>query len=427
MRSSRVARYAYAVCAAIAMFPGCSGSQMPINPSGASQSVAQPGVNPPSPQSLRSQPALSHYASHRVRRNVQTEAVLYNFTGGSDGAYPQAGLTNLGGTLYGTTTFGGASNLGAVSTIAPSGTETVLYSFTGGSDGAYPQAGLTNLGGTLYGTTSSGGASNIGTVFTITTSGTETVLYSFAGGTDGAYPSAGLTNVGGALYGTTTHGGASGKGTVFKITTSGTETVLYSFAGGTDGAYPYAGLTSENDKLYGTTLGDGGTGCSCGTIFRITTSGAYSQLYSFAGGTDGAGPEASLTNVSGKLYGTTAIGGGSGCSGSGCGTVFKITTSGTEKVLYRFAGGKDGASPQAGLTSVNGTLYGTTNSGGTNDTGTIFAVLAHSGPEIVLYSFAGGTDGAYPLGGLTNVNGTLYGTTNGGGTSNVGTVFSLSF
>jgi uncharacterized repeat protein (TIGR03803 family) len=101
--------------------------------------------------------------------------------------------------------------------------ESILHGFTNTPDGAFPYAGLTNVGGTLYGTTIVGGEYDYGTVFTITTSGAESVLYSFAGGSDGGDPAAGLTNVGGVLYGTTEEGGASASGTVFRITTSGTE------------------------------------------------------------------------------------------------------------------------------------------------------------------------------------------------------------
>ena len=179
---------------------GCSG--LPATQSAFAPSLAVPGAG--LPQSLRSQRTLSWDSSQPIRKNSQTESVLHRFAGGSDGASPLAGLTNVGGTLYGTTGGeGDASDYGTVFKITTSGTESVLHRFAGGSDGASPYAGLTNVGGTLYGTTEGGGASDNGTVFRITTSGKEKVLYSFAGGNDGAYPQAGLTNVGGTLYGTT--------------------------------------------------------------------------------------------------------------------------------------------------------------------------------------------------------------------------------
>jgi uncharacterized repeat protein (TIGR03803 family) len=362
--------------------------------------------------------------------------VLHSFGGanGGGGVFPIAGLTNVNGVLYGTTEGSGSKTHGTVFKITTSGTETVLHAFAGENDGVYPYAGLTNLNGVLYGTTEVGGANECGktrcgTVYKITTSGTESVLYNFAGGTDGASPGRGdLTSVDGVLYGTTPAGGGAcseeyyGCGTVFSITTSGVESVLHSFAGGSDGSVPMAGLTAVNGVLYGTTNAGGAYGK--GTVFAITTSGAESVLYSFADGSDGAFPQAGLTNVNGVLYGTTTEG-GTGFSGFGGGTVFSITTSGAESVLYRFAGGSDGVIPYAGLTNVKGVLYGTTWDGGADHDGTVFMITT-SGAESVIYSFAGGSDGALPHAGLTNVNGVLYGTSSSGGANNKGTVFSLS-
>ena len=369
--------------------------------------------------------------SRRIRKNVQTETVLYGFAGGSDGELPEAALTNVAGTLYGTTSDGGANGLGTVFASTTSGAETVLYSFAGGSDGANPLNGtLTNVDGTLYGTTEYGGANGFGTVYMITTSGTESVLYSFAGGSDGEYPYAGVTYVGGALYGTTSNGGASGYGTVFKLkcrVAGCTESVIHSFAGGSDGANPTSDLTNVGGTLFSTT--ESGGASNFGTVFKIATSGTESVLYSFAGGSDGAYPLFSgVTKVGSTLFSTTFRGGA-----RDLGTIYKITTSGTETVLYSFAGGSDGKYPYAGVTYVGGTLYGTTSEGGVSNNGTIFALLAKSKPEIVLYSFAGGSDGASPYAGrLTNVGGTLFGTTRyGGGTGcggvGCGAIFSLSF
>jgi uncharacterized repeat protein (TIGR03803 family) len=376
-----------------------------------------------------------------------TYGVLHRFNGyPNDGAEPYAGLINVNGTLYGTTYVGGAYNLGTVYKITTAGTETVLDSFKS-KKGSNPEAGLIDVNGTLYGTTLFGGANRGGTVFKITTSGKETVLHSFGGSSgDGYQPYAGLINVKGTLYGTTTSGGAycpsSGGyhcGTVFAITTSGKETVLYSFKGGSgDGANPFGGLLDVNGTLYGTTQ-DGGAYCGsygCGTVFSITTSGKEKVLYSFKGGEY---PTASLINVNGALYGTTPTGGT-----SDNGTVFKITTSGKETALYSFKGGSgDGANPSDGLLDVNGTLYGTTVNGGSRSCtvsssygcGTVFSITM-SGTETVIYSFKSTHgDGRYPFAGLIDVNGTLYGTTRDGGLSNCygtsdfpgcGTVFSLS-
>ena len=126
------------------------------------------------------------------------ETVLYSFTGGTDGGFPYAGvIRDSAGNLYGTTTGGGASGLGTVYKIDASGQETVLHSFTGGADGANPDAGvIRDSAGNLYGTTISGAASEGGTVYEVDSTGLETVLYSFQGGTDGYYPYGGLTGDG---------------------------------------------------------------------------------------------------------------------------------------------------------------------------------------------------------------------------------------
>jgi uncharacterized repeat protein (TIGR03803 family) len=208
-----------------------------------------------------------------------------------------------------------------------------------------------------------------------------TILYSFAGGSsDGAGPEAGLIlGSDGNFYGTTEFGGASGDGTVFQITPSGTETVLYSFAGGSsDGEGPEAGLIQGSDgNFYGTTIG-GGTN-NDGTVFKLTPSGTETVLHFFAGGDDGVGPRAGLIQGSdGNFYGTTYQGGSSNGiyqgGSSNLGTVFQITPSGTETVLYPFAGGSsDGAYPTASLIQgSDGNLYGTTAQGGTSDHGTVF-------------------------------------------------------
>jgi uncharacterized repeat protein (TIGR03803 family) len=331
----------------------------------------------------------------------------------------------------------------------PSVRHGVLYSFKGGSsDGESPAAGLININGTFYGTTwfagsgscSYSGRYGCGTVFSVTSSGTETMLYSFKGGGsgDGAYPIAGLLNVKGMLYGTTYNGGAcasvsGGCGTVFSITPSGTETVLHTFKGRSgDGAYPYAGLINVRGTFYGTTS-EGGT-CSsfvggCGTVFSLTPSGTETVLYSFKGSGSGDGnlPTMSLVDVKGTLYGTTYEGGANCGSSGGCGTVFSITPSGAETVLHSFGRSGDGANPYAGLglLNVKGTLYGTTIFGGANGDGTVFAITK-SGTETVFHSFAGGSgDGAGPRAGLISIKGKLYGTTYDGGANGDGTVFAL--
>jgi uncharacterized repeat protein (TIGR03803 family) len=254
-----------------------------------------------------------------------------------------------------------------------------LYSFKGGTtDGSSPRGGLTDLNGVLYGTTNQGGTGGCkfvvgcGTVFSITQSGRETMLYSFQGhpsdGSDPAPTSIIVHN--GILYGTTVRGGSGGCkdlannvvgcGTVFSITAAGQEKVLYNFQGGNDGAFSDA-LTVVNGVFYGTTQEGGGNGCGgagCGTVFSLTTSGQEQVLYSFTDTAAGAYPSA-LIHVKSRLYGTTVIGGGYCYSnGQGCGTLFSLTTSGKEKTRYAFPGGAGGSAPEGNLVDLAGVLYG---------------------------------------------------------------------
>jgi uncharacterized repeat protein (TIGR03803 family) len=299
----------------------------------------------------------------------------------------------------------------------------------GGVDGSEPSGALTNVGGALRGTTYYGGgtgclSSGCGTVFTITASGTESVLHSFGSGSDGQNPAAGLIDVGSALYGTTFYGGTEGLGAVFKITTSGEESVLYSFGSGSDGQNPAAGLIDVGGTLFGTTYFGGSFANDAGAVFKITTSGTERLIHRFGNHrSDGSYPDASLLNLNGTVYGTTYAGGA-----PGNGTVYTLTTinkSAKESVLYSFMGGSDGANPRAGLLNVGGTLYGTTTNGGSSNLGTVFEI-AMSGKERVLHSFASGSDGANPHAGLVDVGGALYGTTANGGSSGLGTIFKIT-
>jgi uncharacterized repeat protein (TIGR03803 family) len=214
-------------------------------------------------------------------------------------------------------------------------------------------------------------------------------------------------------------------GAIFSLTTSGYERVLHAFSGGADGENPVA-LIAVKGAIYGVDYNYGKY--DGGVLFKLSSSDYLTVLHSFGSSGDGGGAE-SLIDVHGKLYGTTTYGGGAPCGSFGCGTVFRATTGGAEKVLHSFAGGSDGAYPYGSLTNVNGTLYGTTNSGGLSNQGTVFAVTT-SGAEQVLYSFKGGSDGAAPRAALVNVRGTLYGTTSAGGGSGCGgggcgTVYSI--
>lgn len=278
----------------------------------------------------------------------------------------------------------------------------------------------------------------------------EAVLYSFHNfpRDDGAGPWAGLiADKTGALYGTTFLGGENPTGTVFKLTPSKTaygsgytETVLHIFQYGSDGSNPQAGLLADKTgALYGTTP-SGGKVTNSGTVFKLTPSetasgGRYTErvLHNFGIGNDGSLPLAGLvTDKTGALYGTTALGGGH----SAWGTVFKLTPSETasgirytERVLHVFHG-YDGASPTSGLIADEaGALYGTTAFGGISNNGTVFKLtpLEKRYTESVLYNFGIGNDGAYPSSGLlADKTGAFYGTTSSGGVTNNGIVFRLA-
>ena len=218
------------------------------------------------------------------------------------------------GNFYGTTVGGGYNgNAGTVFKISATGALTTLYSFPGGNDGAYPQAGLVQgSDGNLYGTTSLGGNNgNAGTVFKISATGALTTLYSFTGAMMAEIPEPGwcraTTAISMARVPATSIGRA---GTVFKISDTGALTTLYSFPGGKDGGY-LSGLVQGSDgNFYGTTA-NGGTKGGGGTVFRISSTGALTTLYSFTGGKDGGSPRAGLVQGSdGNFYGTTAYGGG---------------------------------------------------------------------------------------------------------------------
>lgn len=307
------------------------------------------------------------------------ERVLHSFAGvPDDGANPYAAPIEVRNKLYGTTEAGGAEGYGIVYSLNPYTRKyKVLHSFQdNGADGLNPSAGLTRVGGMLYGTTSYGGSYGFGTVFAINRkTGAVSVVHSFCGGGgDGCSPN-GLIYKDSVLYGTTGGGGGYSRGTVFSLDPStGAENVLYAFKGGADGAVP-AGLIDVADTMYGTSYNGGGGSCGgsgCGTAFSFDpATGIENVLHVFQfNGTDGYWPEAALLNVRGTLYGTTFAGG----TGN-LGVVFAIDPlTGRETVLHSFTGTTDGSKPAAALIKVGRALYGTTSFGGTYNGGTIFKI-----------------------------------------------------
>jgi hypothetical protein len=367
--------------------------------------------------------------------------------------------------------------------------EKVLYSFQGGSDGAVPAGRVVfDKRGYLYGATTGGGSTSCrgpfqcGTVYQLqppATKGdpwTEKVLWVFKGsdGNDGASPFSGLVwDQAGNLYGATGYDGSGncmlfgsrvGCGVVYQLkppqTKGGawTEAVIYNFQGGSDGQLPIGDLVFDaQGNLYGATEYGGGFGsCNapfdqyCGTIFRLsppkTKGGKWKEkvLYAFKSGKDGASPNGGLIlDSKGAIYGTTYFGGNNqkgtcegGVGGTGCGIVYKLSppvSKGgpwTKKVLHLFKA-QDGANSAAGVVfDGNGNLYGTTSDGPPNGFGLVFELKkpsgkVHSWAETVLYQFTNGSDGAYPMAGLSfDAGGSLYGTALGGATHR-GVVFRL--
>ncbi len=314
-------------------------------------------------------------------------------------------------------------------------TFTNLFDFDG-TDGAIPYyvSLVQGIDGQIYGT-ANGGGNGLGTAYRVTTAGTFAQLYSFcsqADCADGGLPYAGLVMTrNGNFYGTTTcdNGCTSAPldGTIFEITPSGTYSVLHTFVG-TDGSGPYSNMTLGSDgNLYGTTVFGGNLsaiGCSglgCGTVFKITPAGKFTSLHSFQGsvdGSDGQNPIGRLFQGSnGNFYGTTISG-----------TIFEITPAGKLTTLYSFSGGSDGGSPYGGvIQTANGTIYGTTAYGGANSYGTVYKLVGKK--LTTLYNFCSlpnCADGNYSYGGLIQAtDGNLYGTTGNGGPS-AGTVFKIT-
>ena len=353
-----------------------------------------------------------------------TNLVFFN-----NATLPYGGLVQAAdGNLYGVTESGGDHNLGSIYRLDTNGAFATVYSFTGGGDGANPYSRLMRAAdGNLYGTALSGGTFGGGTVFKFTTNGLFTWLYSFTGGFDGAQPFAPLVQApDGLLYGTAAAGGAAGYGAVFRITTRGVVTPLYSFGGTNDGAYPYGGMAvGTDDQLYGTTAGGGTSGggnSGLGTVFQMGLNGAFRSLHSFSG-SDGAYPYGDLTlGTDGKLYGTTAGSRTNAGSRITYGTVFTISPDTTFTPLYSFTGGSDGVAPFAGLIEASdGSFYGTATVGGSSD-GTLFRITP-TGAVTPLYAFNGG-DGANPYAPLAQgLDGNLYGTTSLQGVNGGGTLF----
>jgi uncharacterized repeat protein (TIGR03803 family) len=368
---------------------------------------------------------------------AQTFSVIHNFTGGMDGANPQAGLSmDRAGNLYGTTGDGGAHSFGTVYRLKHLGSGWIfmpLYGFQGGNDAAGSLARvIIGPTGTLYGTSPGGGC--CGSVFNVRPAPRpcltalcpweETVIYRFTGSPDGLFPQEGdlVFDQAGNIYGTTIQGGSNNSGAVYKLTPSGgnwTEEVSYSFPGGNGGDAPRSGVIFDNaGNLYGTTVGGGSQ--NAGVVFQLVRSGSgwiENILHTFQGA-DGANPFGGLIfDAAGNLYGSTT-GGGSG----GGGTVFKLTPSGggyNYSLIYSFTGTFINCGPGASLAfDVAGNLYGTTMCDGATSEGNVFQLTPSNGSWTYtsLHDFTGGNDGGDPQSNVVfDAAGNLYGTAVFGG------------
>jgi uncharacterized repeat protein (TIGR03803 family) len=336
------------------------------------------------------------------------ESILHSFINEPeplDGTYPCSRLIQKNGVLYGSTIGSNAVfGFGTVYSMTPppagktAWTETLLYSFSEESGGE-PYDGLAaGNNGSLYGVGYFGAnGSNGGIVFQLNpptgdSGWTEVTILSNNDGTlyNGDLL---LDSSTGSLFGTTQDGGAHGYGNVFELTPSGdtwTYSDLYDFTGGSDGASPNGGLAGRAGDLFGTTRGGGdGTGSDgSGVLFELRQEIAGDPLYTlivqhtFAGGAgaDGAIPFAGLyEDASGTLWGTTEYGGPFRLHFATYGTIFKLYPDRTivndwhYASVYAFAGQPDGAYPESLLTEdTKGNLYGTTNAGGTANTGAVF-------------------------------------------------------
>jgi uncharacterized repeat protein (TIGR03803 family) len=371
-----------------------------------------------------------------ARGSASTEKVLYKFCSlqnCADGAYPYAGtISDKAHNLYGTTQQGGNNFNGLVYELKHTKggwKEIVLYEFTGGTDGAGPMGQLVfDAKGNLYGIANGGGA-GYGTVYELTPSKGKwafKVIHTFQGGNDG------VVNIGvsglvldkaGHLYGMTEMGGTAGFGTIFELSRSGSswkKTTLYSFAGGADAADPLMGLTWDSaGNLYGATVGGGTDGC--GAVFELAhqkKTWTESVIYNFTGGSDGCWPEFGSVTIpkSGEIYGTTGAGGS-----YNQGVIYLLKASNgtwSETTLYDFTGGNDGGQVFAGVTlDPAGNIFGAAAYYGTGAYGAVVELKKQKSgwQEKTLHDFTG-SDGGYLYGNImVGAKGNLYGTTFRGG------------
>jgi uncharacterized repeat protein (TIGR03803 family) len=387
--------------------------------------------------------ATTMISVRRTQAQTLTLDLLHTFTGAPDGNQPLAGLfRDAKGRLYGTTGTGGDANCpgnqpygcGTVFKVDASGKYSVLYTFLGGSDGGFPVASLTeDAAGSLYGTTAGlNGADS--TVFKLTQTGQKTVLHTFSNqGADGGAPdTTPILDASGNLYGTTPVNGdshcgfeGSGCGVIYKVNASGKFSVFHTFKDITGGMQPEGGLGIDaKGTLYGSTSLGGDLNCfsalGCGTVFRLTKSGTFTVLHRFHGKADGAGPVSATADAAGNVYGITGYGGDLSCySPMGCGVIFKIDTAGKFSVLFTFSSKVICCGPGYNILvrDSKGNLYDTTPINGVHNGGFLFE-LDTNGRFTVLFDFpyqGENGDGQFVNSIAMDKHGNFYGTMQIGG------------
>ncbi len=292
--------------------------------------------------------------------------------------------------------------------------------------------------GFLYGTTVGGGLDSLGSLFKIRPDGTglaqihsfraSPLVISGALARDGILPwAAPIVGLDGALYGTTQQGGQFLSGTIYKVQRDGTGyALLHVFAGGAgDGVTPFVGLVQGTDgTLYGATFGGGAQ--NKGVVFKLQPDGSgFTLLHTFVGGVaDGVSAVGTLSlGGDGTIYGTTQSGGA-----NSAGIVFKVQPDGTGFTVVQSLPGIGGTTPKARvLLASDGVLYGTTSGGGTAGAGTLFKVRPDGTGFATLRSFGIAPEGGgVPTGDLIQgADGALYGITQQGGASARGAVFKI--
>jgi len=395
---------------------------------------------------------------------AQTYTLLHTFTNAPDGANPGPIMQDAQGNIYGTTRGGGAfcdgiASCGSVYKVDSAGNETVLYGFLGGADGAFPIAGLIqDAAGNLYGTTEGNGVIGAAsTAFKLDPSGHETVLYHFDNPEGCCQNSPLALDKAGNLFGTSPYGGdfscntkltGLGCGSAFELSPSGKIKDIHIFTG-TDGIMPEGGLVVSDKALYGAAILGGTLSCfspaggtqiadGCGTIFKLEPSGDFTVLHTFTGQADGSAPLGLIQDPAGNLYGIAEYGGDLTCyPPDGCGTIFKVDTSGNFSVLFTFT---EAVTPEPLyanhlLRDSQGNLYGVNQIGGANFSGFIFK-LTPGGEFTTIFSFpstAQEQDGSNPQGVTMDSAGNFYGSmlirgfqNNDCGFQGCGTVFKVS-